>query len=543
MSISRSAASLVVCGTLALSSCIGSDGPDAATRASDPITRGCGLSPAYLKRIERGHHPVRSEDVTMVPDEPNFVGTFLVTSHSGPWDYIQGIPLALYGPGHISAAGEVSDKVTLADIFPTMGEVLGIRLPDNEGTVLPGALPETASQPPKLVMEIVWDGAGKETLDKWPDAWPNLRRLMDEGVSYDNAIVGSSPTITTAAHSTIATGWWPRAHGITGNDLRTASGSIEGAFGNYSPQQLKRPTLGDVFDRRLDNQPRVGLLGWVRWHVGFLSHGTQRRGGDKDQMALIHYDDGVEIKGNDRYFEVPQGLTSAADIDEELDALDREDGAVDDKWLGNDIRLNDYTWWTDSNPAWVRYQTAVALEMLRDYEYGRDSVPDLFLTNFKMTDLAGHRWGMDSPETEQVLKAQDEALGRILGYLRRKVQDFVVVLTADHGAAPLATSTGAWPIYQQELIRDVDRHFAVPEDESLIADTAVYGLYLDRANAERFGVTASDVSWFLNGYTIADNWAEEDLPEDYEDRGDEFVFSAVFPSGDIDDIVECAASK
>ncbi|MDQ3985412.1 MAG: alkaline phosphatase family protein [Actinomycetota bacterium] len=519
----------------------GSDPNPPTVATLDPVKRFCGLDEIFLERLRRGHHPVRSEDITLVPKEPNFVGTFDVTSHSGPWDYIQNIPLVLYGPGVIEPAGVVEAEADLADIYPTIGRLLGLDLPPADGQVLAEGVPTRPPTAPKLVVVIVWDGAGRKTLERWPDAWPHLADMEQNGVSYVNASVGSSPAVTSVAHSTLATGTWPNKHGIAGNELRAANGLLRPTFADLATDQLKRPTFSDLVDNRFGNASQVGLLAWTRWHVGLLSHGTAYPGGDADQMAMMHYNGEVLVHGNERLFEVPEEIEKAASIDDLIHSLDREDGAVDGEWLGNEISLpSGAAPWTEySNPAWAEYQTELALKMLENGAYGQDEIPDLFLANFKMTDLAGHRWGIESKETEAMVEAQDESLGSIVRYLDENVGEYVVVVTADHGASPLPESTGAWPISQGELIRDVDAHFEVPNDKSLVESTATFGIYLNRDLAKSLKVSAGDVARFLNGYTIAQNWAESELPDGYEGRGDELVMSAAFPSDTIDNMGAC----
>ncbi len=116
-----------------------------------------------------------------------------------------------------------------------------------------------------------------------------------------------------------------------------------------------------------------------------------------------------------------------------------------------------------------------------------------------------------------------------------------MIVTADHGAAPPAASTGAWPIAQSELIADVNRHFGVDDvKDGLVASSGAFGLFLDRDLAAELDVTAAEISNILSGYTIRDNWRGESLPEGYEGRGDEQVLAAAFPSRSIHDIVDCA---
>lgn len=95
--------------------------PTSKAETADPVARGCALDADILTRIWRGHRPARSEDIVAVPKAPNYLGSFDVTSHSGPWDYLQRVPLVLYGPGRVQKLGQVTDsEVTLADVYPTV---------------------------------------------------------------------------------------------------------------------------------------------------------------------------------------------------------------------------------------------------------------------------------------------------------------------------------------------------------------------------------------------------------------------------------------
>jgi arylsulfatase A-like enzyme len=103
--------------------------PDGARLRPSPSS----ISSAY----RRGHDPVHSEDVTTVPLAPNSSGTFGVTSHSGPWDYLQNVPLVFYGPGFIKASDEpVEGPVETVDVYPTVGELAGVDLPRRDGRAL-----------------------------------------------------------------------------------------------------------------------------------------------------------------------------------------------------------------------------------------------------------------------------------------------------------------------------------------------------------------------------------------------------------------------
>lgn len=512
--------------------------------SNDPLQRACALERDMLVRIQRGYDPIRSEDLTFVPRAPNHIGTFTLTSHSGPWDYLQNVPLVLYGPGRIRAAGKPLDGiVNVADVYPTVGRLLGVGLEPRDGRVLKEALASRRSAgPPKLVVVVVWDGAGRTTLQRWPESWPTLRRLEAEGTSYLDATVGSSPSITSVVHSTLGTGSWPRAHGVTSNVIRTRSGDLQPTFSNLAAAELEQTTFADQIDLALGNEPKVGTLAWRNWHLGMMGHGSALPGADEDEAALLHYEDGMHAQVNPDFYAAPARLLDGLDVTGRIEALDRADGAIDGRWMGHEISVEsgDAAWDTYSNPAWAALQADIALRMLSRGGYGRDAVPDLFFTNFKMTDLAGHRWGSDSPESAAVLKAQDEALERIVSYLDEEVGDYAVIVTADHGAAPIAEDSGAWPIGQGELIADIDRHFGIQGRSSLVLESAAFGFHLDRDLMAAEGISTGDVAAFVNSYTIADNWQDEELPPAYAQRGTEQVFSAAFPTALIDRAVRCS---
>src|SRR5687768_8145461 len=143
----------------------------------------CAVPAELLVRTWRGHRADRGGDLELLPQEPDFVGHGGLP-HSGPWDYVGEVPLLLYGPGHIEAQGAVDRAVTLADIAPTEGELVGFPFDAPDGSPLSEALlPEAqgSGERPKLVVVVVWDGAGRAVLDEWPKAWPELKATIERG--------------------------------------------------------------------------------------------------------------------------------------------------------------------------------------------------------------------------------------------------------------------------------------------------------------------------------------------------------------------------
>lgn len=497
--------------------------------SDDPIERACGLADEELVRIWRGHRPGRSEELTVVPQEPNFWGSFTLTTHTGPWDYIQTVPLILYGPEHIRARGQIERAAGLADVYPTVGRLTEVDLPARDGRALGEALRDDAGAP-KLIVNLLLDGVGRNVIEAWPGVMPTLEMMEREGTSYVDATVGSSPSITPATHATLGTGLYPKDHGITAIQIRRSDGSMRKAFQQRDPSDLLVSTYGDDVDLAYGNASKVGLIGWKSWHFGMFSRGAFHPGGDNDDLGLIGKG---RITGKDEWYSTPDYFDEFPGLFERVEEVDLEDGEEDGMWLGNDM-LEQH-----DSPAWVRWQTDAILALLEREGYGHDDVPDMFMANYKAPDLVGHNYGMGSEEMRSVLGALDTELRRILDHLEDTVEDFVVIITADHASTPFANESGAWPVHRGELVRDVDAHFEVPEGETLFDATSAVGSFFDQGLMREVGITIEDIARFLNSYSIRENWSEEELPAGYEHRGGEQVFAAAYPSRRLPDVMRC----
>ncbi|HYN37385.1 MAG TPA: alkaline phosphatase family protein, partial [Actinomycetota bacterium] len=283
-----------------LVACTSDSGPEAVGLSETSWRKAaCALPADWLDRIDHGTQRGggRGSDLVVVANPEHYIGDEINTSHSGPYDHLQEIPLLFYGPGYVKEAQQITDPVTLTSVAPTTARLIGFDLQDVDAAPLESALVQGVAGPPQLVVTIVIDGGGTNVFEYWPDSWPNLRRLSAEGTSYLNATVGSSPSITPASHTTIGTGVYPRRHGVTAISIRKR-GEITGAFtvgtraedNEVDPRvTLSHPTLPELYDRAEDNEPLVALLGFGSWVTGLVGRGSAFPGGDED---IVGYFDG-----------------------------------------------------------------------------------------------------------------------------------------------------------------------------------------------------------------------------------------------------------
>lgn len=493
----------------------------------------CSLPHEWLLRTWRGYRPDRSAEIQILPIEPNYVGSGL--PHVGPWPYAQDVPMFWYGPGLVAPAGVVDRPVTLAGIAPTQAAMLDFPFRAADGSPMTEALLPDAG-PPRLLITMIWDAAGLNVLERWSEDWPYLRSLIPDGTWYERATVGSSPTSTAQTHATIGTGAFPDHHGIVAHRLRIGGGlTTPWAQG---PAYLVAPTLADLYDRAMGNRPVVGELGTVSIHLGMLGHGSMWGGGDRD-IAAVREVVGAETLGAEGfewnltpalepYYRLPGYLNDVPGFEEDVRAVDAQDGRIDDRWRGNsfDQLLSGF-----DTPARIPYQTRVLEEMVKREGFGRDDVPDLLFVNYKMIDYISHVWTVNSPEMKDAVRAQDESLKELVDFLNREVGEgqWALVLTADHGSIPDPEVSGAFQISSTPIVSGINSTFDHDGDQTRIVELVQpTQIFVNTDELRQNGYTLADVSEWIMGLTQADAAAPGVAVDPA--TADEPVFQAAFPS-------------
>ena len=500
--------------------------------ASSIRAAACALPHEQLVRIWRGTEPDRSGQIIIVPKEPNFVGTNF--PHSGPWNYLQDVPLLFYGPGVITPVGSVERSVTLAGIAPTEAKLLDFHgFHPLDGSAFP-EIPAPASPPP-LIVTLVWDAGGMSVLNTWSKEWPYLRSLIPKGVWYAHASVGSSPSITPATHATIGTGDYPMHTGQVDAEFRQGTDLIRS--GSLGPALLMEPTLADLYDRAMGNRPIVGGLASVTWHLNMLGHGAMWGGGDQD-IAVLRTPTGGGNEGAEgtewnlpsqeaSYFRFPSYVNDLPPLSAYTSALDREDGRIDGKWGQDSIAQLENGWAT---PARVPYQTRMIEEVIRREGFGVDDVPDLLFINYKIIDHISHLFSVNSPEMRDTLKWQDAGLKEFVDFLNQQVGAgrWALVVTADHGAQFNPKVSGAFQVTPGHLESSLRTAFPSRNGTPVVRAARTSMIYLNEDAMRVSGYTEGQISEYLLGYTEEQGATDPStVPAASQD---DRVFAAVFPT-------------
>jgi predicted AlkP superfamily pyrophosphatase or phosphodiesterase len=528
---------------VAVSACVGGrppPGPPSGAPTIEEMARAMGGD--VVRHMARGYVPGRSGDILLAPAPWNVLGQWNNglrgvddprTTHATPWSYHQRVPLVLYGSGHVRSGVRSERSVDLADVAPTLAELLDFDFAAPEGEPLEEALvpPGERSGPPRAVVVVAYDGGGWNVLEQWPDAWPFLRQLAADGFTYTNATVGSSPSLTAPVHANLGTGGYPRDHGLPENTARRPDGEISELFYKRAdPVLLRGPTVADAWDAANENRPWVGLLGFESWHLGMMGKGARAPGGDHD-VAILWEREEFDWRTNEVAYRLPDYLPDPTELAPLLHELDAQDGSRDDHWLGNDLFSGD-TFILPGTPAFVELQAEALARLLRREPIGRDPLTDFLFVEMKSTDYAGHIWNMLRPEVREVLETQDRVLGELVAWLDQEVGPgrWVLAVTADHGQTPIPSTTGGLRIDRVRLEEDIEEYFGVDLVEALHPTE----LYIDQDELREAGLELADVARYVGDYRYGNGLPEgTDTAAIPPELRRERVFTGALPGGTV----------
>ena len=325
-------------------------------------------------------------------------------------------------------------------IFVSKRFVLALLL----AAALAAAQPAIAPRKPKLVLAIVVDQFRYDYLTRFRSEYTGgLNRLLTRGAVFANANYEQAPTVTAIGHSILMSGAMPSVSGIIGNEwFEPASGKRVTSVEDDSVKLLGGSSEGGASPRRL-------LVSTVGDELKIASGGKSRVIGIslKDRSAILpagHMADGaywIEAKtGNvvssTYYFaELPAWIK---DLNASKPA-DKYSGAA---WLGHTLlKFGEAGYYASLPPTPFSNELIelIAERAIAAEKLGQRQVTDLLTVSFSGNDYVGHEYGPDSPEVRYTAVRTDKVMEKLFSYLETSVgmQNVLVVLTADHGVAPL----------------------------------------------------------------------------------------------------------
>lgn len=422
------------------------------------------------------------------------------STHGAVWDYDVEIPLLFYGPGLVHSGRQFDRSVTQQDLVPTYAQLMGGVAPRHalHGQALTEAFIPGAKAP-KAILTLVFDQGGWQYYRAHPEAWPNIRKLMQQGSLYTRARVRHLDAETSVGHIAIGTGAYPYQHGIISNNFFLAPlGQRFSLLGpDRSPVFINSPSLADSWDLQRGNAPIIASYAYAdRAAIGMAGHGSLYVGGDKDLVFWYDRKTG-SLTTNDNYYQLPDYLKSSQ-IRPYLDRILDKDG----KWFGHDINnlegVND-------TPAQAIFDTDVFLRLLEHEPIGADEVTDLVYLTLKSTDACGHAFGYESDECRTVLATQDAQVAKIITAFEQKVGKgrALVAFTADHGGSPLTVLSGGQVIKAEPVRAELNKRFdKLNNGVDLFYDMLASQFYVDEGEMARNGLSWEQLRQALLDYEL-----------------------------------------
>ena len=157
------------------------------------------------------------------------------------------------------------------------------------------------------------------------------------------------------------------------------------------------------------------------------------------------------------------------------------------------------------SPPIVHYQGDLIRAAFDSEPIGSTGSTDLLYINFKAPDYTGHVYGMFSKWTGLQLQTVDEELGRLVAMLdERFPDDYVLMVTADHGQCPLPDRVGGVRLDPIQLQARLEQGF--DGLQNVVQSVVPSEIYLDTSKLwDNGGATLEDVAAYLRDYRYRQN--------------------------------------
>ena len=309
--------------------------------------------------------------------------------------------------------------------------------------LLAGALPAFGqlAKKPKLVLVIVVDQFRYDYLTRFRAGYNGgIEDLLTKGAVFTDAHYIHFPTVTAVGHSTVLTGAPPSMSGIIGNEWydRETAGPVTsvsdpkskllGADGaGSSPHRLLVDTVGDEMRIVNGKAKSVGIA--LKDRAAILPVGRMANG-------AYWFDNKTGSFVSSTYY-FPELPGWAKDFNGGHPA-DKYAGV---EWMGTKFppageKLNESL---AASPWGNELIEAFAEQAIQGEELGQRGITDLLSVSFSSNDYVGHAVGPDAPEVQDMAFRTDLLFRKLFEFVEKKVgiKDTLIIMTADHGVAPV----------------------------------------------------------------------------------------------------------
>lgn len=391
---------------------------------------------------------------------------------------------------------------------------------------------KSAPEKPKLVVGIIVDQMRDEYLHRFSNKFSSggFKRMMGEGFTCRNNHYHYASTVTGPGHAHVFTGSSPAISGIVGNDWyekpigkrmyvagdSTVSlvGEGKASAGKMSPRNLKVTTITDQL--RVATQFRSKVIG-----VSFKDRGAIMPAGHTGQAYWFDGSSGNWITSTYYRNELPQWVTDfnaqklpAQYVSQKWEYLfpndpyaesEDDDQPYEASLSGEKSAVFPHTLSMDSFTTSYfssRLTREFAMAAVENENLGGGPVTDFLTVSFSGPDYAGHAFGPQSKEVQDVYLRLDREIEQLLNYLDKKLGKgtYTVFLSADHAVANIPAFNRKHEIPSgvfvgRELLRMAQQVLEERYgDSKIIENYANYQIYLNREVMAKRNLTIDEVT-------------------------------------------------
>jgi predicted AlkP superfamily pyrophosphatase or phosphodiesterase len=390
---------------------------------------------------------------------------------------------------------------------------------------------------PKLVIILVMDQVRAEYLTRYAPFFGEggFKLLMKRGANLTNAHYSHATTYTGPGHALIGSGSYGHTSGVVGNRFYNRdSKQIESMFYDVNAKLLGL----EAVPKDDDTSPR-NFLGNNLADQLLLSNNRKSKAvaiANKDRAAIML---AGKLGKAYWYHEGAGGMTTSTFYATDLPPWIKQFNArkIPDSYYGKAwtklmpetaysiSHADDFAAETDfkglgrtfphvltdktGKPTADFYEGFTATPWANDYQLelartaitaeglGSDEFTDILGVSLTATDIAGHSYGPDSHEVQDIMMRLDGQLAAFLKDINRKFasDEVLIALTADHGASPL-------PEHMTSLGLEAGR--IKRKSLSDAVETALTAKYGAPANGAKWVRVVEDPSLFLDDSIIAE---------------------------------------
>ncbi len=312
----------------------------------------------------------------------------------------------------------------------------------------------SGAEKPKLILAVVVDQFRYDYLTRFrADYHAGFDRLLNHGAVFTDAHHVHFPTVTAIGHATFLSGATPSVSGIIGNEwydrgtkhiVTSVSdettqllGGVKGAIGS-SPRRLLVSTIGDEAKIAGRTAKVIGVSIKDRSAIlpaGHMADAAYWFDSDTNHFVTSTYymkelPEWVAAINSERpiwnYLGVPWLPVNAKPGDRPFCSMAAGGdlpycGPIEATPFGNELLEN------------------FAERVIQHESLGKHEGTDILALSFSANDYAGHALGPDAPEIRDISIRTDQLLGKLMDFIDTQIgeRNCLVVLTADHGVAPL----------------------------------------------------------------------------------------------------------